>query len=118
MAFNEELNNKVREALMNIPNVEEKHMFGGVCYMVDGKMCVGIVKDEMMCRIDPLIYDDVLEREGCREMVFTGKPMKGYVFVDEFGMRTESDFQFWIQSCLEFNKIAKASPRKNKNSKK
>jgi TfoX/Sxy family transcriptional regulator of competence genes len=101
-----------------IPGVEEKFMFGGVCYMVNGKMCVGVVKDEMMCRIDPEIYEATLERKGCREMIFTGKPMKGYVFVSEEGMKNKKDFEYWIGLCLEFNKKAKASKKRSKTVKK
>ena len=112
MAFNETLSNRIREALLPVPRVEEKYMFGGVCYMVNGKMCVGVVKDEMMCRIDPDVYESALEKTGCREMVFTGKPMKGYVFVNEQGMRSEKDFNYWIGLCLEFNKKAKAAKKK------
>ena len=114
MAYDEELNDKIREALADLPNVEEKHMFGGTCYMYNGKMCVGVVKDEMMCRIDPDIYEEVLERNGCREMKFTGKPMKGYVFVNEDGMKTKKDFDYWINLCLDFNKKAKAAKKKKK----
>lgn len=111
MAFNEKLNDRIREALSNLPHVEEKHMFGGTCYMVNGKMCVGVVKDEMMCRIGPKVYEDALEKNGCREMIFTGKPMKGYVFVAEEGMKSKKDFDYWINLCLEFNKDAKASKK-------
>ena len=57
MAFDEKLSDRIRAALVKIPKVEEKYMFGGVCYMVNGKMCVGVVKDEMMCRIDPAIHE-------------------------------------------------------------
>jgi TfoX/Sxy family transcriptional regulator of competence genes len=114
MAFNEKLNDRIREALVNLPNVEEKHMFGGTCYMVNGKMCVGVVKDEMMCRIDPEKYEEVLEKTGCREMVFTGKPMKGYVYVSEEGMKTKKEFDCWINLCLEFNSKAKAAKKKGK----
>jgi TfoX/Sxy family transcriptional regulator of competence genes len=114
MAFDEKLNDRIREALANIKKVEEKHMFGGTCYMVNGKMCVGVVKDEMMCRIDHDIYEEALEKPGCREMVFTGKPMKGYVFVGADGMKTKKQFDYWINLCLEFNKKAKASKKKTK----
>lgn len=114
MAYNEKLNDRIRESLSGLKKVEEKHMFGGTCYMVNGKMCVGVVKDEMMCRINPEIYEEALEKKGCREMVFTGKPMKGYVFVSEDGMKTEKDFEYWIDLSLEFNKIAKASKKKKK----
>lgn len=113
MAYNEQLNDRIREAIAVYPNVEEKHMFGGVCYMLDGKMCVGVVKEEMMCRIDPAIFEEVVERDGCRMMDFTGKTMKGYVYVNADGMKTKQDFEYWINLCVEFNKIAKASKKKN-----
>lgn len=112
MAFDEKLNNRIREALADVPKVQEKYMFGGVCYMVNGKMCVGIVQDEMMCRIGPDRYEESLERNGCREMIFTGKPMKGYVFVSEEGMKSKKDFDHWIGLCLEFNRLAKPSKKK------
>lgn len=114
MSFDEKLSNRIREALVKIPKVEEKYMFGGVCYMVNGKMCVGVSKDELMCRIDPDKYEAALERKGCREMVFTGRPMKGYVFVSDEGMKTKKEFDYWINLCLEFNKKAKASKKKKK----
>jgi TfoX/Sxy family transcriptional regulator of competence genes len=112
MAYNEKLNDRIREAMANLPKVEEKHMFGGTCYMLNGKMCVGVVKDEMMCRINPELYEEALQKLGCREMVFTGKPMKGYVFVSEEGLKTQKQFTYWINLCLEFNSEAKSSKRK------
>ncbi|MBK9248483.1 MAG: TfoX/Sxy family protein [Ignavibacteria bacterium] len=114
MAYNENLANRIRKSLALLPNIEEKMMFGGVCFMLNGKMCVGVTKDEMMCRIDPDIYESALSKRGCREMVFTGKPMKGYVFVSEDGMESSSDFDYWIQQCVEFNAKAKASTKKKK----
>lgn len=112
MAYDEKLNDRIREAMSVFTNVEEKHMFGGTCYMLNGKMCVGVVGDEMMCRIDPDLYATALERKGCREMVFTGKPMKGYVYVAEEGMKSKKDFDYWIGLCVEFNSKAKASKKK------
>jgi len=76
MAYDEKLADRIREILVDQPVVEEKQMMGGVTFMVNNKMCVGIVKDEMMARIDPEQYDDALEKHGCRPMDFTGKPMK------------------------------------------
>jgi TfoX/Sxy family transcriptional regulator of competence genes len=112
MAYDEKLNDRIREAISHLPSVEEKHMFGGTCFMLNGKMCVGVVKDEMMSRIDPDIYEHALEKPGCREMVFTGKPMKGYLFVSKEGMKTKKQFDYWITLCLEFNKKAKASKKR------
>lgn len=114
MAYNEKLNDRIREAIAHLPKVEEKHMFGGSCFMLNGKMCVGVVKDEMMCRIDPGIYEEALEKRGCREMVFTGKPMKGYVFVSGDGLKTKKEFDYWINLCLDFNKRAKAAQKRRK----
>lgn len=114
MAYSEKLSNRIREAMQHLPGVEEKYMFGGVCYMLNGKMCVGVVGDELMCRIGPEAYEAALERNGCREMIFTGKPMKGYVFVSEDGMKTKKDFDHWMGLCLDFNKQAKATAKKKK----
>ena len=81
--------------------------------MYNGKMCIGIIKDELMCRIDPEIHEDVVEKTGCRTMDFTKHPMRGYILIEEIGMRTRKDFDFWIELALAFNKKAKAS-KKNK----
>ncbi|NBA86829.1 RNA methyltransferase [Emticicia sp. CRIBPO] len=115
MAYNEQLNNRIREALAEMPVVEEKLMFGGVCYMVNEKMCIGVVGDEMMCRIGEENYENALEKPGCREMVFTGKPMKGYVYVGEEGIKSARDFNYWIQLCLDYNPLAKSSKKKKSN---
>ncbi len=112
MAYNEQLADRIREALVNAPGVEEKQMFGGVCFMVDGKMCVGVLKDDMMCRIGAEQEAAALEKNGCRSMDFTGRSMKGYVFVGEEGMRTKKAFDQWIHLCLAFNPLATATKKK------
>lgn len=112
MSYNEQLANRIRESFANLPGVEEKQMMGGLTFMVNGKMCVGIIKDEMMCRIDPGFHEKAVEMNGCRTMDFTKRPMPGYVMVDETGMKTNKEFDFWINLALEFNKIAKSSKRK------
>jgi TfoX/Sxy family transcriptional regulator of competence genes len=111
MAYNEKLADRIREALMDVPKTVEKNMFGGVCFMVNNKMCIGVVKDEMMCRINPDVQDEVLAYTGCRVMDFSGRPMKGYIFVSEDGMKSKKDFMYWINLSLEFNKFAKASKK-------
>jgi TfoX/Sxy family transcriptional regulator of competence genes len=112
MAYNENLANRIRDRLAELPSVEEKEMMGGLTFMVNDKMCVGIIKDEMMCRIDPGFHEKAVEMKGCRTMDFTKRPMKGYVMVDETGMKTKQEFDYWINLALEFNKIAKSSKRK------
>ena len=113
MAYNEGLADRIREALANIPKVEEKPMMGGLTFMVNGKMCVGIIKDELMCRIDPTRHEVEIERQGCRTMDFTKKPMKGYVMIDDTGMKAKKNFDYWINLALEFNKKAKASKKRS-----
>jgi TfoX/Sxy family transcriptional regulator of competence genes len=114
MAYNEKLADRIRETLVDVSNVFEKYMFGGVCFMVNDKMCVGVVKDEMMCRINPDMEGTVLEMHGCRPMDFTGKRMKGYVYVSEEGMKTKKALEYWVNLCLDFNAVAKAAKKKSK----
>ncbi|MCG1035731.1 TfoX/Sxy family protein [Polaribacter sargassicola] len=94
----------------------EKKMFGGNCFMVDEKMCVAVMKDEIMARINPNIYLESLEKEGCKEMSFTGKAMKGYVLLSVDAYDLDKDLYYWLQLALDFNPLAKAS-RKRKSSK-
>lgn len=90
----------------------EKKMMGGICFMVNDKMCMGTIKGLLMARIDPDIYEKALKKKGCREMDFTGKPMRGYVFVEPEGIDNDSDLMYWVNLCLEFNPKAKSSKKK------
>lgn len=114
MAYNQALAERIWQALEGYDDVEEKKMMGGVTFMVNGKMCVGIIKDELMCRIDPDIYEEALNRKGCREMDMMKKPMTGYVLVNEDGIGTAKGLQNWVNLALEYNKKAKASKKKKK----
>jgi TfoX/Sxy family transcriptional regulator of competence genes len=112
MAYNKKLADRIREALSDLPNIEEKEMMGGLTFMVNDKMCVGIIKGEMMCRIDPTLHENAIEMNGCRTMDFTNRPMKGYVMIDDTGMKTKKEFNYWINLCLDFNSKAKSSKKK------
>lgn len=114
MAYDEKLADRIRESLADVDNVNEKQMMGGLTFMVRGKMCIGVLKDEMMCRIDPALQEEALSKRGCRIMDFTGRPMKGYVMVDESGMKAKKDFDYWIDLCLDFNKHAKGSKKRKR----
>ncbi|MBI3134244.1 MAG: TfoX/Sxy family protein [Bacteroidetes bacterium] len=118
MAYSEKLAEKIRQRLAEVPDIEEKEMFGGIAFMNNGKMCVGIIKEDMMCRIDPDVYDEALEKNGCGEMRFTGKPMRGWVIVEEPGFSREKDFEYWIQLSLDYNHKAKKSVKKSRSKKK
>ena len=80
--------------------------------MYNDKMCVGIIRNELMCRIDPELHEDCVEKVGCRTMDFTNRPMKGYIMIDDNGMRTQKDFDYWIDLAIDFNKKAKSSKKK------
>ena len=113
MAYNEKLADRVRELIAAThKNIEEKRMFSGLCFMVNNKMCVGVEQERLMVRLDPARYDEVMEMEGCKPMDFTGKIMKGYVFVDLDALDTKKKLTFWVSLALEYNKIAKASKKK------
>ncbi|MFA6261860.1 MAG: TfoX/Sxy family protein [Bacteroidia bacterium] len=112
MAYSEKLASRIRAYLSATPDVEEKAMMGGLTFMVNDKMCVGILKDELMCRVQPDLHDTLVEKTGCRTMDFTKRPMKGYVMIDETGMRSDKDFSYWINLSLKYNKEAKSSKKK------
>jgi TfoX/Sxy family transcriptional regulator of competence genes len=115
MAYNENLADRVRELFAELPNTIEKEMMGGLVFMYNDKMCAGIVKDDLMCRIDPDFHDAAVEKNGCRTMDFTKRPMRGYVMIDETGLRSKSDLAYWINLAIEYNKKAKSSKKvKNK----
>jgi len=114
MAYDEKLAARIRERVSDLPNMYEKEMMGGLVFMYNEKMCVGIIKDELMCRIDPALHDIEVEKHGCRTMDFTKRPMRGYIMIEEVGMKSKEDFDYWIGLALEFNPKAKASRKKQK----
>jgi TfoX/Sxy family transcriptional regulator of competence genes len=113
MPYNEALADKVREIISQThKNIEEKKMFGGLCFMVNDKMCIGVESQRLMVRLHPEKTEEVLEKEGCKPMDFTGKVMKGFVFVDAAVLNTKKKLEYWIKLALDYNKIAKASKKK------
>lgn len=99
---------------------EEKKMMGGLCFMVDEKMCCGIHYDKkremdlLMARIGPEASVEAMERPGCHPMDFTGRPMKGYVFISPDGFDSDADLAHWIGLCVAFNPLAKSSKKRKK----
>ena len=113
MPYNEKLADRLREALAEIPNVEEKKMFRGLTFMVNRKMCISVSgMERIMCRIDPAIYDTVIEKSGCTEMVMGGRTMRGYVYVYEDALKTKKELGYRVKLALDFNKHAKASKKR------
>jgi TfoX/Sxy family transcriptional regulator of competence genes len=113
MAYDEQLAGRIRSGFqkMNV-QYEEKRMMGGLCFMVCGKMCVGVEKNRLMARLDPDEYESALQRKGCVAMDFTGRPMRGFVFVNPAGLSTDEDLNDWLKLALVFNPRAKTSKAK------
>ena len=115
MAYDERMVEKIREIIsLTHTDIEEKKMFGGLCFMVNGKMCIGVRIEKLMVRLDPDLYDQVMEKEGCHPINFTGKPMKGFVYVDIDAVSTRKKLEYWIGLALAYNERAKSSPKKKK----
>lgn len=111
MAYDEKLADRLREALAHLPKVEEKKMFKGVSFMVNDKMCVNVSGDELMCRFDPDLQDELSAKNGFRSMVMKGREMKGYCYVSPEAIRTKRELDFWVKLCLDFNDRAKSSKK-------
>ncbi len=111
MAFNEQLANRVREAMVDVSKVREKRMFSGITFMVNGKMCVSIRPHDIMCRIDPEVHDTAVEKNGCRAMRMKGKELRGWVIVDEEVLKSKKAVEYWVGLALDFNKRAKSSKK-------
>jgi TfoX/Sxy family transcriptional regulator of competence genes len=113
MAYNEKSANRLR-SIFSGKKVKEIKMMGGIAFMLNGKMCAGVIKDEMFFRINPDIYDEALQKTGSRPMEITGRRLSaGWVMVSEAGIKTKTNFDYWITLALDFNKKAKAAKKKS-----
>ncbi|MBC8423378.1 TfoX/Sxy family protein [bacterium] len=102
MTYDEPLAARVREALEDHEGVVEKKMFGGLCMLINGNMCCGVVEDRLMVRVGPEAYADTLALPHACEMDFTGKPLKGMVYVDAKGLGTQADLCAWVERGIAF----------------
>jgi TfoX/Sxy family transcriptional regulator of competence genes len=102
MAYSEKLANRVRAFAKVRPTVTEKKMFGGLAFLLNDYMFCCVTQDYLMARVGPDRYDDSLAKPHVRLMDFTGRPMKGYVFVDPAGIVTDQELQFWVELCAEY----------------
>lgn len=103
MAYDAGLAQRLREQFVNHRGMTEKKMFGGLAFMYRGHMLVGIIGDVLMARVGPEQYARTLKRAHARPMDFTGKPMKGYVYVDPPGFSSDANLTKWVGLCLGFN---------------
>ena len=102
MAYDEGLAQRVREVLEGRTDLTERKMFGGLCFLLGGNMCCGIVGDELMLRVGPDAYEEVLSRPHAREMDFTGRAMRGMVYVSEAGLTDDGDLAGWLRPAVAF----------------
>ena len=99
MAYDPSLAQRVRDALGQRAGVTERRMFGGIAFLLDGKMFVGVLGSTLMARVGPERHRDALAVPHVREMDFTGRPMKGYVYVDPPGLAEDRDLDAWVSWC-------------------
>lgn len=113
MAYDTQLADRVRAYLVQIPNlkVEEKEMFGGLAFLVNGKMCVNVSRQNLMCRFDPAFSQKLAGRKGFQSMIMRGTQYKGYGYVDPTGLKNKKDLEYWINLCLDFNSRARSSKK-------
>ena len=112
MTYFEKTTDLVRKVLAGTKKFSEKKMFGGIAFMVNDKMCIGVNKDHILIRCDVEKTDELLKRKGAKPCDFTGRLMKGWLMIYEEGTKTKEDFDFWVETALEANKKAKPSKKK------
>ena len=102
MAYDEKLASRVRKLLKSEKNSDEKKMFGGLAFMLNGSMCCGVIQNLLVARVGPDSYESALAEPHTRPMDFTGKPMKGYVYVEPKGYESEEELKKWLDRSVEF----------------
>lgn len=102
MAYDEDLTNRIRDAIDQVPDLVEKKMFGGVGFMVRGNMACGVHKDMLVVRVGPERYEESMQLPYTRPFDMTGRAMKGWILVEAGGMKSEADFKDWVNQGVEF----------------
>ena len=102
MAYDEALAARIRDFLGDGPGITERKMFGVICFMVNGNMCAGVTRDQLMARVGVPNYQKALKRPGAFEMEMAGRPMNGIVFLNAEDLVTDDTLRSWLQPCLEF----------------
>jgi len=111
MSYDGALADRIRTALLRHRGVSEKKMFGGICFLLDGRMICGIAGDELMVRVGPERYDEALAKPRVRKMDFTGRPMKGYVFVAPPRRGAQAEVEGWVDWAVDFAATLPAKTR-------
>jgi len=102
MAYDQGLAHRIRELLADRPAVVEKKMFGGIAFMLQGNFACGVNQENLIVRVGREQYEAALARPHCREMDFTRRPMKGWVYVASAGYEAEADLTTWVQQGVNY----------------
>jgi len=102
MAYDEKLADRIRKALAGRQGLTERKMFGGIAFMLRGKMCCGVLDDNLVVRVGPERYEKAVAAPHARPMDFTGRPLKGFVFVSPNGYKTDKALAKWVEQAVEF----------------
>ena len=102
MAYDETLAQRVREVLEPHSNISERKMFGGLAFMLDGNMCCCVDKENLVVRTGPEGYETALEQPYTRIFDFTGRPMRGFVYVEGAGLGSEEVLRSWVELSVNF----------------
>ena len=102
MPYDQKLAERVRRILDSRQGISEKRMFGGLAFMLRDKMCFGVLKDKLVARIGPEQAERMLKKQHVSPMDFTGRPLKGYVYVDSSGIQNETKLRFWLELSISF----------------
>jgi len=104
MAYNEKLADRIRAIVGDRPDLTERKMFGGIAFMLNGNMFCGITRDDLMARVGPESFEEALSRPAARPMDFSGRPMKGMVFVGPQGYSTDDQLRAWVEQTLDYTR--------------
>ena len=118
MAYNEELADRIRQALKRHKNLEEKKMFGGLAFLLGGRMCCGVLNDNLVVRVGPERYAAALSQAHTRPMDFNGRPLTGFVYVGLRGVKTDAALAKWLREATEYALTlpeGKAGAKRRKN---
>ena len=112
MPFDPKLAVRVKQALKDARGVREQPMFGGLCFMVGGHMCCGVERNRLVVRVGPEQYQQALALPHARPMDFTGRPLKGFVYVSAEGCRTDAALRAWVSRARAFIRTLPPKPAK------
>jgi len=101
MAYDEKLEARIRDLLGPRPDLESKKMFGGLCFLINGNMACGVLNDDLIAKVDPERNDALLKKPGARPFDFSGRPMKGILYVGPGGVKGAKDLRFWVETSVE-----------------